>query len=200
MEVFNLIYQTREDWFNAFIGKAREQFEAVGSPLPNNIRVAVGFTSKGSRGRRIGECWSDVCSEDGQFEIFIKPTLDSAARICDVLTHELVHVACGLEAGHNAYFKRVAYSLGLTGKPTATVAGKDWYVWALPVIEALGPLPYGALADGQHTGRKKQKSSLLKVECPECGWLARVTAKHIDGHDHLTCAVPDCGGILQVEY
>lgn len=189
-------FETREEWLNAFIDASRERFAEAGAPLPLNVRVAVGFTSKGLRGRSIGECWSDVASDDGHYEIFIKPTLEGEARICDVLSHELVHAACGLDKGHGPYFKRVATSIGLVGKMTATVAGADWMKWALPIIEALGPMPYAALHGGQSSGAPKQKAYLLKMECPACGFTARVTAKHIDPHSHLNCPVPDCIGEL----
>lgn len=192
-------YATREEWLNAFIEAARPQFEALNAPLPVNVRVAVGFTSRGIKGARIGECWSDAASEDGHFEIFIKPTLDGEARICDVLTHELVHAAVGLDKQHNAMFKRVAMGLGLGGKMTATVATSDWYAWALPLIEQLGPMPYGALQGGLSSQRKKQRTALLKVECNVCGFIARVTNKHIAPHTHLNCPVPDCVGTLEVE-
>jgi hypothetical protein len=193
-------FTTREEWLNAFIDKARPHFEAANAPLPINVRVAVGFTSKGVRGVRIGECWSSVASEDGHFEIFIKPTLDGAARICDVLTHELVHAAVGLAEGHGPYFRRVAVSLGLGGPMTATMATAAWYKWAAPIIEELGPLPYGALdGRGMSTGKPKQKTALIKVECPACGWLARVTHKHIDPHTQLDCPVPSCVGVLFAE-
>lgn len=190
-------YATREEYLNAFIDKARVKFAEINAQIPYNVRVAVGFTSKGYKGSVIGECWSDSASESGHYEIFVKPTLNNVARVCGVLTHELIHCAIGLDKGHNAAFKRVATDLGLTGKMTATVEGPDWFKWALPIIAELGELPYAALsADGMSTGRKKQKTNLRKVECPECGWLARVTSKHIDGHDVLLCPVPDCGGNL----
>jgi hypothetical protein len=195
-----MTYQTREEYLNAFIDAARPHFERINAPLPSNVRVAVGFTSRGVRGARIGECWSDAASGDGHFEIFIKPTLTDTARICDVLTHELIHAAVGLDAGHNATFKRVSTSLGLTGKATATVAGEVWYTWALPIIESLGAMPYGALnADKASSAGPKKVTALLKVECPVCGFLARVTAKHITPHTHLNCPVPDCDGELITE-
>lgn len=198
MSTYN--HETREDWLNAFIEAARPKFAAVNAPLPVNVRVSVGFTSRGIKGARIGECWSDSASDDGHFEIFIKPTLDGEARICDVLTHELIHAAVGLDKGHGPVFKRVAASVGLQGNAKATLAGPDWFQWAAPLIEALGPMPYAALNDkGMTTARKKQRTSLLKVECPACGWLARVTAKHIEPHTHLNCPVPDCTGVLVTE-
>lgn len=195
-----MTYATREDYLNAFIDAARPHFDAANAPLPSNVRVAVGFTSKGRKGSVIGECWSSEASADGYFEIFIKPTLADPVRVCDVLTHELVHVAVGLKAGHNAHFKRVATSLGLGGKMTATSAEAAWYAWALPVIARLGEMPYGALdGAGVSSGRPKQKAALLKVECPACGWLARVTMKHIQPYPSLNCPVPSCIGLLMCD-
>lgn len=194
-----MTYATREEYLNAFIEKARPHFERVNAPLPSNVRVAVGFTSRGMKGTRIGECWSDDASADGHFEIFIKPTLTDTARICDVLTHELIHAAVGLDAGHNQHFKRVSVSLGLTGKATATVAGHDWYSWALPIISELGEMPYGALTGEHSTARKKQETALLKLECPVCGFLARSTKKWISRHSHLNCPAPTCSGELICE-
>jgi hypothetical protein len=194
-----MTYSTREEYLNAFIDAARPHFERVNAPLPANVRVAVGFTSRGIKGSRIGECWSSDASEDGHFEIFIKPTLTEKARICDVLTHELIHAAVGLDKGHTATFKRVAVSLGLEGPAKATQAGEGWYRWALPILNELGDMPYAAISGGISSARKTQKTSLLKVECPACGWLARVTAKHINPHSHLNCPVPECVSVLICE-
>ncbi len=194
-----MTYVTREEYLNAFIEKARPHFEAANAPLPSNVRVAVGFTSRGMKGSRIGEIWGDTASEDGHFEVFIKPTLDGAARICEVLTLELVHAAVGLDKGRGTYFKRVAASLGIIGKAASLRASKEWYDWALPIITELGDMPYGALSGDQSSARKKQTAALLKVECPVCGWLARVTMKHIKPHPFLRCPAPECVGELYCE-
>lgn len=190
---------TREAWLNAFVSNARPVFAQAGFPLPEKVRVSVGFTSTGARGRAIGECWSAEASEDGYFEIFIRPNANSDARIADILTHELIHAAVGLDAGHSKAFKAAMKALGLEGKATSTVAGEAWYKWALPILSALGPMPYGQLNDGLSSAKPKQKTNLLKVECPDCGFLARVTRKHIEPHPYLACPVPDCEGHLQVE-
>lgn len=189
-------YQTREEYLNAFIEAARPHFERVNAPLPPNVRVSVGFTSRGYKAKSIGECWSDTASEDGHYEIFIKPTLDGVARICDVLTHELIHCAVGLDKGHGPYYRRVAVSLGLSGPMRATQAGEEWYKWALPIIEQLGPMPYGTLNGGQSSAKKKQATALYKLQCTTCGWLSRVTRKHILPHPTLNCPVPSCVGVL----
>lgn len=184
-------FPTREAWLQAFIERARPHFTRVGSTLPAAVRVAIGFTSMGKRGKRIGECWSDFASRDQTFEIFIVPSLDNPSRIADILTHELVHVAVGLADGHGKQFKRCATALGLTGKMTATVAGEEWHKWADPIVEALGPLPHAAL-DGKSTTDKKQTTRLLKCVCEECGAIiraSRAVAVFVD-----QCPISECGG------
>lgn len=195
-----MTYETREEYLNVFIEKARPRFEAANAPLPSNVRVAVGFTSGGTRGSRIGECWSSDASEDGYFEIFIKPTLADPTRVCDVLTQQLIHAAVGLKEGRGMVFRRVATSLGYEGKMTAPTATAGWYSWAAPIIAELGAMPYGALADGGvSSARPKQSAALLKAECPVCGWLARVTKKHVRPYPYLGCPVPTCDGELVCE-
>ena len=191
------MFTTREEWLQAFIEQSRDAFEAIGSPLPRNTRVAIGFCSTGARGKRIGECWSNAASADGHFEIFIVPSLGDPYEIAAVLTHELVHAAVGLEAKHGSIFKSAATGLGLGGKMTATVPTDAWHSWANPIVEALGPIPHGALRGGKSSAPPKQKTALLKVECDCCGWLARVTRKHIDPYSELACPT-GCGGNLQV--
>lgn len=194
-------FATREEWLQAFISRARPKFEEVGKPLPEKVRVSVGFTSTGNKGKRIGECWHDVASADGHFEIFLKPSIATASRMADILTHELVHAACGIGVGHGPAFKKTATALGLGGKMTSTVAKAEWYEWALPILDDLGPMPYGVLQGGESTARPKQKTSLLKCECDTCGFTARITAKWInsavDNGGGMRCPDTTCDGNFQ---
>lgn len=196
-------YETREQWLNAFVAATRSEFARVGAPLPDKVRVSVGFTSKGERSNRIGECWHDAASSDGYFEIFLKPTIQTDARMADILTHELCHAAAGIDAGHGPKFKRVAEALGLTGRMTSTVASAEWYRWALPVLKELGPMPYGTLNSGKSTAKPKQKTNLLKCECDTCGFVARVTSKWIsaalDNGGTMQCPDRSCSGSFNHE-
>ncbi len=196
MSIENAKYETREAWLNAFVMFARTDFARVNAALPEKVRVSVGFTSTGARSTRIGECWQDTASSDGYFEIFLKPTIENDARMADILTHELVHAAVGISAGHGAPFKRVCNALGLVGRMTSTVASSDWYKWALPILKELGPMPYGQLVDGVSTAKPKQKTNLLKVECDTCGFVARVTTKWIK--PDMCCPDRDCGGAFNL--
>src|SRR3546814_15783632 len=78
-------------------------FAALDAPLPARIRVAIGFTSSGRKGKAIGECWDNRLSADAHFEIFIRPDLAHApyalpAQIAAITAHELVHAAGGIRS------------------------------------------------------------------------------------------------------
>lgn len=185
---------SREDWLNAFITESRAVFKQHGMPLPAKIRAAIGFTSKGSRGKRIGECWSDSASADGTFEVFIVPSIMDSRRVADILTHELCHAAAGIEAGHKGPFFKIARALGLEGKLTATVGGPAFYAWADPILDRLGPIPHATLgANAVSTSPRKQTTRMLKVSCGECGFTFRVARSWLDKTDHLMCPANSCG-------
>ena len=197
---------TREEWLNRFMDAARPVFASRGLTIPAKVRLAIGFTSAGQRGKRIGECWSDLASADGAFEIFIVPGIDDAARIAGILTHELVHAAVGLKAGHGAVFAKAARALGLEGKMTATTEGPEWDAWARPILKRLGALPHAKLT-GQSSGPKKQTTRMLKAECDACGFTVRGTRTWLcetteDGETRaklLRCPDLACAGFLAVD-
>lgn len=122
----------RESWLNRVAAGMAPLFEALDAPLPSRVRVAIGFTSRGAKGKAIGECWDNRRSADGHFEIFIRPDLAHApdampAQIAAILAHELVHAAVGIPAGHGKAFKRIALGLGLVGPMRAPPpARRSW--------------------------------------------------------------------------
>lgn len=188
---------TREEWLNAFVARARPVFAASGHAIPDRVRVSIGFTSGGRRGKSIGECWGQTASEDQHFEIFLRPTLDSDSRIADVLTHELIHAAVGLAAGHGRLFTRLMMALGLEGRATATVAGPRWHAWAAPILADLGAMPRATLRDGTSNAAPKQTTRMLKLACDHCDFTCRTTAKHIEAHpEGLRCPSLTCEGTL----
>lgn len=191
-------FKSREAWLNEFTRRARPVFKKAGFPIPSNVRVSVGFTSHGARGKRIGECWADTCSEDGTFEIFITPQIGDASRIADIHTHELIHAAVGLECGHTGDFVKCMKAVGLIGKPTATTAGPDWHAWADPILESMGPLPHATLKAGGN-GKKKQSTRMIKCECDTCGFVMRTTATWIENAmGELRCPDPTCDGAMDI--
>ena len=190
--------KSREEWLMEFTRLATPIFESKGYEVPKNIRMSVGFTSKGSRGKSIGECWSNTCSGDDTFEIFITPEMNEAARIADILTHEIIHAVVGLEAGHKKPFRDCAIAMGLAGKMTATVAGDGWWSWAQDILDELGPLPHAKLASGATTREKKQTARMLKCSCPACGMIMRTSASWIEAIGDLRCVDPSCDTTLNI--
>jgi hypothetical protein len=186
---------TREQWLNAFTAKARPIFAKRGFPLPDKIRVSVGFMFRSPKA--IGQCWAESASADGHREVFINPTQADSSRVADILTHELAHCLFGPEEKHGKNFKAAVTALGLEGNATATVAGDNWREWAFPILAKLGPIPHGAL-DPSASGVKKQTTRLLKAECEDCGFVFRATAKWLNGKA-LQCPDTECCGLVCVE-
>lgn len=191
--------KTREQWLNAFVQRAAKHFKVLGYDLPP-VRCSIGFSSKGRRSNVIGECWTRNATKDGVHEIFVVPTLEHPSRIADVLTHELVHAAVGIEAKHGPKFRKLATALGLEGKMTATVAGEQWHAWADPVLKAIGPYPAKSMALGGLTSSPpKQTTRMLKCECPECGFVMRTSSKWIETvAGEPTCPDNACRATMRV--
>lgn len=133
---------TREEWLHRAIRILRPRYEAVSMPLPEKLHVSVGFASKM---QRIGECWARRMSADGVNHIFISPELHKASEVLGTLVHELIHAADDCANGHKGPFKKAALALGLTGKMTATVAGKELAAELDKLAAEIGPYPHGVL-------------------------------------------------------
>ena len=139
-------------------------------------RVSCGFPIgyRGSRNGKvtIGQAFDPSISADGTAEVFINPILDNAADVVAVLAHELVHVFAGNACGHKGEFKRIARQIGLVGALTATVAGEELAAKIADITAALGDYPHAKVDPNL---RKKQGTRLLKMQCGECQWTARVS-------------------------
>lgn len=165
---------TREQWLQTATAKMRgDLFAGQGYKVPE-VRVSVGFPSNSRGGKVIGQC--HYATADNVPQIFIHPSLDEGAKALDVLAHELVHATLGAGYGHRAEFKRCAESIGLTGKMTATEAGESLKVWLSDLVAEIGEYPHAKVS----LGGKKQSTRLIKCECENCGYIARVSNKWID--------------------
>ena len=172
--------KTREEWLMAATDLLREDFAAIDAEIPGKVRVTCGWPSRGGRpGKKqaVGECWSPNCSEDGTTEMFINPMLSEGLEALDVLTHELVHAAVGCDEGHKGPFRVKAKAIGLTGKMTATVAGETLMIRLREIIAELGTYPHAKLTP---KGKKPQSTRMLKLQCGNCGWMARTSRKWMD--------------------
>jgi hypothetical protein len=156
-------HNLRESWLHAAIRALTPLYEAQGFRVPQNIRVAIGWTSTGRNSKAIGECWAGTVSKDGHFEIFLKVTLEDSFAMLEVLAHELIHAIVGLEEKHGGKFKELATAIGLEGKMTTTKAGPNLASILKRIAEDLGPLPHAPITL-MSNGKKKQTTRLIKVE------------------------------------
>src|SRR3546814_10020015 len=67
--VKTMTHEIRESWLNAVAQGMAPLFEALDAPLPDRVRVAIGFTSRGAKGKAIGECWDNRRSEEHTSEL-----------------------------------------------------------------------------------------------------------------------------------
>lgn len=179
-----MTHTTREEWLHALADRLAPLFDKENYPLPR-LRIACGFPNRrpnnGTKNQSIGQCWSSRSSADGTVELMVSPVLSSPMRVADVLAHELVHAAVGVECGHKGPFKKLARALGLEGKLTATIAGEAFKRSVQPLLDGIGPYPHATLdARGDSSGPKKQSTRMLKVQCPLCEYTVRLSRKWLD--------------------
>jgi hypothetical protein len=182
-------YQHREAWLHALMGELAGPFKRLGYPIPEKVRIGVGFPSVrgiASKNQRIGECWSNERSGDDHHEIIISPVIADGMRVAGILAHELIHAAVGVVHGHKGPFRAMAHGLGLEGKMTATIEGDAFKRLAEPILDAIGPYPHAEL-HAMTNGRKKQVARLIKCECAECGYVARVARQWLDDQGAPHC-------------
>ena len=180
---------TREEWLNAGLAHLKPWFrDRAGVEIPSDTRVSVGFPGGGSARKRIGECWPRARSKDKVNEIFINPTLSDPVQMLDVLAHEAIHAVDDCVSGHKKPFRKIAKAIGLEGKMTSTHAGEELKAELERIVGVLPGLSHGAL---DLSGRKKQPTRLVKLECDCCGMILRTTAKWIEQTGLPSCA---CSG------
>jgi hypothetical protein len=180
---------TREEWLNKAALEMKWMVIDAGGYDYIAPLISVGFP-KGSRGKSsanaIGQCWDKSVSQDKQrSHIFIIPTMTESVEVMAVLLHELVHASVGTKCGHRGPFRKVAMATGLEGKMTATVPGETLKLKLELLRRKLGDYPHTALKPVQ---RGLVGSRMLKVECHECGCVARMTRKWLN-----ECGLPTCG-------
>jgi hypothetical protein len=179
----------RETWLLGLTNTARQWFKDVGYELPQTVRVSCGLPfgrAFGSK-RAIGQCWSSECSTDGTTEIFVSPTIDSAAQVGATLVHELVHAVVGVKAGHGPVFRSCALAIGLQGQMTATEAGEQLAAKIQEYVLLAGDYPHASM---DYSKRKKQGTRLVKSVC-KCGYCVRITRKWIEDAGHPICPACD---------
>ena len=186
-------HTTRDQWLEAAVKELNQKvFAPAGvETLDAAWNISCSWPGGGSARKRIGECWPSAYSSKDIREMFISPTLSDELEVLAVVAHEMIHAIDNCENGHKGPFRRMALAIGLTGKMTATVAGSDLLITLKKIFNTLGDYPHAAmnLAD-----RKKQTTRMIKLECVDCGFIARASRSAIEKAGLPTCG---CGGYIQ---
>lgn len=184
----NRVLQTREAWLERLTALLRPLFSDAGFNLPADIRVSCSWPSNGAtatRRRVLGQAFASSCSAAGAHETFISPALDEPARVAEVLVHELVHHAVGIRAGHGSAFRRCALAIGLVGPMRSTSMGEILRERVNALLEKLEEYPHAKVSV---TTSRKQSTRMLKLQCPSCGCLVRMTRRWLK-----SVGPPRCG-------
>lgn len=174
-------HTTREQWLTASLEPIRKHFFGRGYTVPQ-VRLACGWPSvrgTSAKKRRIGEAWSGEAASDGVVQIFISPYLIEVTEVLATLVHEVCHAVVGNKEKHNKVFGKCARAVGLEGKLTATYAGEKLIAEFAAWLPALGDYPHAKL-DLLKGPVKKQTTRMIKMECAECGYVARTSKKWLD--------------------
>lgn len=174
---------TREEWLGRAAVALNPRFEELANTtLPLGItRISIGFPTGGRN--VVGECWSPNNSLDQAVEIFISPVrLHNLQHTLNTLTHELVH-ACNFatlgRSSHGKIFSDIARAVGLVAPMTASTSGPELTEFHNQILASIGPFPGAAMALSAPTA-KKQSTRMLKVQCPDCDYTVRTTAKWVE--------------------
>lgn len=172
---------TREDWLTKAVAALGPVFAAAGATIPDNLKVSCGFpgtgrAAKSSRRTTIGECWAPEVA-GGYWQIFVSPVIDEPVAVLGSLVHELIHSCVGLKCGHRGAFKSLFVKLGMAGKATECTPGPELRDELEQIVAFLGEYPH---AEIDFTKRKKQKTRMIKLVCPTCGYTVRTTQKWVD--------------------
>lgn len=172
---------TREAWLGR-AAKAIAETILEGHAVPP-LRISVGFAHRSSKAT--GQCWPAQAAEDGVNQVFIAP-MRGEANTVDILgtvLHEMIHAVDDCQSGHKGNFIVIARSVGLLPKFTSSMNRTEELTERLGgIAERLGAFPHAAL---DVMGRaadtpKKQEARMLKVVCPDDGYLVRTTAKWLE--------------------
>jgi hypothetical protein len=137
------MHATREAWLRQAAEMIElEFFRPLNLQLPPKWGISCGFCGNS---KAIGICVSPDCAADGTVHMFICPRLDDPVKVMETVAHEMVHAIVGLEHKHGGEFRRVATTIGLTGRMTATRASEEMVLRLAPMVTVLGPYPHKAL-------------------------------------------------------
>jgi len=152
-------------------------FDDLGFPLPE-VSIKTGFPSAGKRSPNISDSWT--INDGNAHVILIRPDNDQAEDVAAAIAFQMCHIATGDRDAHGHLFRHLAISIGLRGTKTESRPGTLFKEMIKPTLRRLGKLPSSGISPVESVKKTTQSTRLLKVSCPECGYVARVSRKWLD--------------------
>ncbi len=184
----------RQEWIETAVVMFRQHFAANWWNVPDNIRVSIGYPVGVKDGKRkLGQCIHCLFSSDSHSEIFLSPDYTDTNEILETIAHEMIHATVekqdhkqGIDkpVGHKGKFAACALAIGFKGPMTSTPSDVKMVEFIKTIVAKIGEFPAGRL---NLTKRKKKATYLLKCECQQCGYVARVTAKWLNQSGEPIC-------------
>ena len=184
----NTNVMNRETWLNMMIDKAVPMFDKSGfkiseirTKLKPSCSMMVG-QRKSSKLGAIGQHLPTNWNAKKNHELLISPTLEDGVQVVGVLIHEMCHAIQSHlyhdEKGrltvkpHGKEFRKIAQSVLLTGKMTATTESPELKILIENWITEIGKYPHDKIS---FDDRKKQSTRNLLLWCPDCNWSLRTS-------------------------
>lgn len=174
-----VIHQTREQWLATALDEARPVVESLtGEFLARRIRVGVGFPSTFRRSGTLAECWPDVDSGDATAEVIISPTIADPVEVFARLLGQIIRTLPGAMSPASVSYRAAFDAVMLTGgaDKNALLYSAEFYDQWEQIVASLGDYPHAELSTGV---KKTQSTRMLKMVCPQCGYILRTTEKWI---------------------
>ena len=175
-------HKTREAWLLAAAVKLAPLLKAHGVAMPEKYAVSCGFAK--ARSKAIGQCWGSTCTEDGTIHMFVCPSIQAATRVLDILIHEMIHAAVGLECKHRGAFRVLAKAIGLEGKMTETFVSEDSPLMKTleKISDQLGPYPHSALVRKMAATRPPAGGWVKFRSTTQANYILRVSPRALEDH------------------
>lgn len=166
---------SRQTWLDAAVKRAIPLFEGAGYVVPP-INISCGFPSTGIRGTRIGECWPTQICSSGINEIFISPVIEDTEEVIGIIFHEIAHAVDDCKSGHGAKFKKIATTVGLTGKMIHAHPNEVLGKTVKLIAAELGGYPHRKLLFNKPA---KKRLPRPYAKCEECGYRVPMLKKYL---------------------
>ena len=173
-ELKRVLFDTADAWLKEAVQCLQVIFKEKGYDVPP-LRLHFGWTSRGVRTNRIGECWPKCSVNDGITTIFITNQLQNSVAVLDVLMHEMVHAVDDCKHRHGKEFAKIAKEVGLSGPPWRSAGADEALMTKLDgIANTLGHLPYSPIRPPVPVFREMQSG---RAVCPLCGYSCRTLSK-----------------------